>query len=237
MRLVVLDHVYSQMDDPKIQTLFAKYVAMKLRGYRAHYPFGTLSVDTSDLISTHTMLCFENGKNLEPIWGYRSVTLSRCEMHRLTFPIVSAVSHSPSHLRVVQKCIDSARRAGKEICYDSSITFDPEVRKNLELKQIVTDAAKAYHKPFHEEKGHSNIIVGGVTRFKMNRTFDEMGYLPFEENGLVLPPIKIFQLFDEEVQLFVLGKFADLTEYVTKYRSLWDNRIEFMPSDLARAAA
>jgi hypothetical protein len=91
LKIIVLNSPYDTIQNPLTQSLLAKTIAMKIAGYRKHYPYGVLPADSYDFVATHLILCEENNGDYEPLMGMKFTTYERCKIHNLEFPILHIV--------------------------------------------------------------------------------------------------------------------------------------------------
>lgn len=229
IKLVTLECPYDSWGDGVTEVLFSRLVQLKLKGYRAEYPYGVLPVDTTDFVCTHHMACIEVDKELYPVMAYKSIAWDRLKTHSLPFPLVSLlkVCGTQEHLLAVQKVIQECEAANKNLSYDSSWTIDPEIRKDEVFKPLLRQIMNTMHVYFHKEYQTDEILSLGSTRFKMEKLFEYWGYKLIDYMGKTLSTFDVPSYFNENVVLIhQKNGFSEQAKNDSKkYEELWNNRI------------
>jgi hypothetical protein len=228
LRFVVLDNVFKNLESTEVRDLFGQVILLKKRGYEAEYKPGVLPVDTTDMITSHLMVCRDTKEGLIPIMAYRSTEEARCLEYNLPFSALALMRacKAPDHEKALSLFLEQSKFAGVPVAYDSSLTMDPEARKDPELKKLLQELFIATHVHFHLNMGAPRVIAGGVVRFKMERYYELWGYRALNLNGKTLPDLKVPFVHDEVTRFFTLTKFSDETiKIADKYQSIFDNRI------------
>lgn len=234
LRVVLLESVYEQWDSPLVRQVFVEMMNLKLKGYAVEYPHGVLALDSSDFIGSHHLVCREEGRNLVPLMGYKSVTARRCEVHRLLFPALSLMraARAPAHETLIEQRLKECHESNLDISYDSAWTILPQARKDKALTDELRGIMKAIHVLYHEEYRVPRIIAGGVLRFKVDQLYHYWGYQPFALDGSILPPIQNPSLFGESVQFFELNRFSRKAhDDAQEYASIWKERVVLDKND------
>jgi hypothetical protein len=229
LRIVILDSPYDSLGTPEAQALFAKLVALKLKGYGAEYQYGVLPLDQSDFIATHFMVCQERDGELHPIMAYKSVKEPKCRQHGITFASCAHLSRcakDDKNLLAVEKIIEEANARSSLMAYDGAWTIDPLIRKDralvTELKNLFTCIQVNHYAQF----GKFDLLLVGVLRFKTEKIFQDWGYKPLNWKGEQLQPFQSPSL-REAVWLHHARAFSEQAlELSARYTSYWENRIE-----------
>ena len=223
LRIVILDHAVSCWDHSVTRDLFHKIVNLKLKGYGREYSDRVLALDTFDFIGAHLLLCEErpNGE-LHPLMGYKSAPLKVAEHYNLQFPAFALLRSSgvPEYIPVVEKLIEQAKRAGEEICYDSSWTIDQKVKEdrdlNRHLRKMFTSLIVNYHRDFHREQW----ITCGVVHFKTDQFFTWLG------GKAITEPFPQLTLDNSPVSMIHIEKHSkEAVEAAKHFEADWENRI------------
>jgi hypothetical protein len=227
-RIVVLDCPYNTWANKETQELFTAIVGLKLKGYLPVYEHGVMPVDSYDFIATHLLVCVEEDSRLRPVTGFKSVTTSACERFNLPFPTnaVLGAGRTGAHGRAVGNIMERCRTTGKELCFDSSWTVDPEFRKqrelNLLLQELFISNVIQWHRP---ERAHE-VLGTGILRVRTNRFFERVGFHPVELDGAPLPPFEQASLRGSPAVLIHLQQSSDFAQgMAAKHQPLWENRI------------
>lgn len=227
--MVVLECPYDHMENEATRELFSKVIALKIAGYKPHYDYGVLPVDTTDYVGTHLLICTTKDGELIPVTGCRTITLARSERHGLTFPGLGLVqaSRAPEHVLTVQEWVAEARKTNSPLSYASSWTVSPDVpQESKSQRSLLRSLFEAIHVFHHTENQLNRIIVGGTLRFKTDHVFKAWGHEPLSLNGKVLGPIQVPTLLDEDVAVMTMTRFNEETlQRVERWRGMWNRRI------------
>ena len=233
LQIVVLERPIDTWSDPFTTLIFSKLVEMKLAGYAAHHPYGSLAVDKTDFFGDHILVGDVSSGDFVPITGWRSVTLDACKLFKNEFSAIAAARKSAPHVEYVEHLL--ASNPGKNIRYCSAYTINPNIRDRNILVQIKPLLAAMGYWFYKTDRTDISLLVGNVTA-KVDRMFESLGYQPLEWNGEVLPSFPI-AFYDMEVRMFKLGEPTDLAiESATQYHELWERRIVQKRKDVIRPA-
>lgn len=232
-QLVILNCPYEKWDSTVVRTLFTKMVSLKKEGYGNRYVSDVLPVDTSDFIASHVLLCEKQRYGaLEPIMGYKSISLEKCRQYNLNFPGLSLVQSAkmPLHTQAVEKIIDQCEVNNKGLAYLGSWTVSQEFKnrrtanRNLNLK----DAFSTFYRLLYKEQNISEVIIGGTLRFRTEKLFHNLGHRPLSLDGIELPSIQVVHLAKEPVLVMHAEGFVEaFGEVEKKWLSVWNNRVYF----------
>ena len=161
--------------------------------------------------------------------GYKTVTLSRCKIHNLTFPLLSMMeaSGAKNHAEEVKKVLADAQERQIEISYDGSWTMDPELRNDKAESEYLKDLMTGIYTQYHSHFRIPEILGLGLLRFKTEQYFQNIGFELIHKGGQVLPSVEMKSLQNEPVILMHLKAFSE--EALAKsqeFKPIWDNRIE-----------
>ncbi|MCM2276782.1 MAG: hypothetical protein NDJ89_01745 [Oligoflexia bacterium] len=230
LRVIVLESPYDQIQNPGIQALFGKIVALKIEGYRRVYPDGVLPVDSHDFIATHYLVCEEKPSGPEILMGYKNVTLSQCLRHRLAYPGLNVLRGSEgteAHQQALQAILDRCSRDRTPLTYGSSWTISPAIPKG-ELKDFLKDLMTAMLVSSELEAGIPERVSCGGLRVKTDQYFQALGYRPLESRGAPLPPFAQGSLFGEQAIMLHCTRFSDRAlALADRFAGLWQERFVF----------
>jgi hypothetical protein len=228
LRVVVIDAAYDNLDDPLMQRLLGKILAMKVAGYRAQYRYGVLPIDTGDYIGVHLLLCEETPEGLDPIMGLKSVSAHRCDWHLAAFPALQLAhpERLPQHHQAVQRKIAEIRAKGERYAYSCSWTMHPLVREDRELSILCKNVNMMFFLRYYTEYDIPHIFAGATLRFKVEAWKEYLGFEAMSLDGKVLPDFNCSGFYGEPVRLMYLQKFTDECRFFLKqYDALWAERL------------
>jgi len=225
-RIVVLDCPYNTWAKKETQELFTAIVGLKLKGYLPVYEHGVMPVDSYDFIATHLLVCVEEQARLRPVTGFKSVSVGACERFNLPFPThaVLGAERAGAHGQAVGNIMERCRSTGKELCFDSSWTVDPEFRRHRELNLLLQELFISNIIQWH--RAEQEVLGTGILRVRTNRFFERVGFHPVEMDGAPLPPFEQPSLRGSHAVLIHLQEPSTFAQSVAmKHQPLWENRI------------
>jgi hypothetical protein len=228
-QIVILDCPYNSFQDVETQTLFSKFVAMKLAGYQKEYPYGVLPFGSYDMIATLVMLCEKNADGtFEPIMVFKSTSSERCEAFRLPFEMLELFRNpeAAEHKEATLNILASAKSRGVNVGYNSSWTILSKVRENKELVKLARDVTVMLLNNYYMTYGMKEVLIGGAVRFKVDQLQLFVGWKHLQHENKVLPAIGCPFLFGEQTALMHLTEFSQgAKDMAEQYKSLWENRV------------
>ena len=228
-QLVILDSPYETWDNPWTASLFNKMIALKRLGYGLHYPHGVLPVDTTDFLATHALLCrYDADNSLQPVMGYKTISLEKCRQYNLKFPGLSLVQNAqmPQHAKVVEDIIQRCEHENKNLAYLGSWTVDPHYKNQPGPKENLREAFLAFYRLLYMEQKISEVLIGGTLRFGTEKIFAALGHSPLTLNGVELSPIHVAHLTKEPVLVMHSTNFTEASQLaIKKWNEVWNNRI------------
>ncbi len=234
LKMVTLECPYDAWDNPELVRLFSQTVGLKLRGYRKVYDYGVLPVDTTDFLATHHLVCTQEGGQLTPLMGFKAITLSRCKMHNVAFPLTGILGSSGArtHLDVLEEELERAKREDRDVAYASSWTILPEARENAMFASILTRhfiAMMTLH--FESLPGALRIACGSVTH-KTDQLLCRMGYERMMNGEQELPPFEQASLMGEKAVVLRCDRYSAEAERIAeRYRQAWNERLVLRGSE------
>jgi hypothetical protein len=228
IRIVSLECPYDNWDNAQLTELFNKMVALKLNGYRKEYPYGVLPVDTSDFLSTHYLICNAKGETLTPLMGFKTVSLTRCHLHNVAFPLVSILktSGATKHEELVTKQLEWCQRGGGDASYAGSWTIDPETRKNRPLVALLRELTITMLVEHYRQHPAARKYICGSVRFKTDKFLQSLGYSPLEREGEPLSTFEQASLMGDTALALHCSSYTDAAnETAYKYRDQWNSRL------------
>lgn len=240
LRLVVMESPYDSWNHPLTEPLFGKMVGLKIKGYGRVYPYGVLAVDTTDLISDHLLICEETESGLSPLFGNKSVPLTKCELHNLPFSGLSVVeeSNAPLHVQAMKRIIADSKKNGVDLRYAGSMTIHPDETGNKEWSLTLRELFTTLYVRFYQSLQKAEVITGATLRFKVQNYTGWLGHQLIEHNGAPLGAVQVAHLAKEEVLWTHLKAFTPEAQMTAqKWDHLWQNRIHIEASKSSKAAS
>ncbi len=230
LQIVVLEDLKDFWHISEIRELYCDLMKVKFQGYGTVYGDNVISSDKADFFGTHLIVC-EKGIRLKPLFGYKSVTLEKCEQYHLRFPALSLVS-SDGHdkcLLGLQEIINTAVTNKEQISFDYSWAQAPELKENRtkEMAQLFRDLIMTLVISHHRDHDIAHMITCGVVKVKTDRFFKLLGLKTITSHSLFSQK----DLNDEMVHIFHTKKYSNHAyEIAKKYQQLWSERIEYSKS-------
>jgi len=230
LRLVVLESPYDNLDEKLTQELFSKLVALKIKGYRSReYAYGVLPVDATDYVATHFIVCKEENDTFTPLYGQRSISLRRCQVHHLTFPLLNLAQSckSDQHSEAIRDIVGRCEKNGVRLSYESSVTIHPDVKNNPELLKTIRGLLVANVVLYHRSVGTEEMLGLAAVKFKIDRVFTQLGFETIKSNGQDLTNLIVPSYDNAEVKVMhhKNGFPKEVIEYSKDYLSYWNERI------------
>jgi hypothetical protein len=231
-QFVLLRSPYELMSFNLVSELFPKIVKFKTEGYRQEYGQFVLPFDSSDFVASHLLLCEKKSDgSLEPVLGFKSVTLEKCDQHRINFPMLSMLDgEDPNNIyRVtIKSLIDKYRScgAGHKIAYNGSFTISPKLRENKELMKHLWDVTFSLLTNYYIEYDIDHVVAVCATKFKVDKKKELLGWNYIEGEHGVLRPYVCKSFFDapavpmELTNMKIKGKVC-----AEKFKSMWEDRL------------
>ncbi len=239
LKTVVIESPYDTIHHPEVRDLFGRVVGLKILGYRNVYPYGVLPVDTYDYVATHFLICEETDNGLEPVTGYKSLSLKKSIKHQMTFQGIAVLESSGAlhHIRALKSFLEQCEQENRSVCYGSSWTIHPKFRDTPELRPLMRDVSVALLANSVMDQGVTDHIMCGTPKVKTDALLKTWGYEPMMAEGIELPYFYQKSLMNEPAQMFVCKRFSDYAlDLAKKYRELWDSRLVYAP-ELDQASA
>jgi hypothetical protein len=207
--------------------LWTKLLRLKAQGYGKEYAYGVLPMDTADFVGNHIFVCEDRPEGLEPQFGFKSITLQKCQLHHLEFPIFPLI-RTALNAQIgkgiemeVKARLEDALKSGAQVGYNGSFTVHPEMRaKKAEIP--FWNMALMLFSQYYLSYGISQVIAGASARFKVDREKVRLGfqYLPFQA-------IEMEAFNGDPVHVMHLTQFSEEMHQLVQapgYRELWENR-------------
>ena len=231
-QFVLLRSPYDLMGFNLVSELFPKIVKFKTEGYRQEYGQFVLPFDSSDFVASHLLLCEKKSDgSLEPVLGFKSVTLEKCDQHRILFPMLSMLDgEDPNNIYrlTIKSLIEKYRScgAGHKIAYNGSFTISPKLRENKEIMKLLWDVTFSLLTNYYIEYDIDHVVAVCATKFKVDKKKELLGWNYIEGEHGVLKPYVCKSFFDapavpmELTNMKIKGKVS-----AEKFKSMWEDRL------------
>lgn len=228
LKFVILESPYDTWGHPETERLFARMCGLKLRGYGNEYPYGVLATDTTDMISHHLLICEETDDGLIPIFGNKSVPLSKCDAHLVSFPALSLFeqARAPEHAEAMRGLMSEAREKGRDLRYAGSWTVEPRVRTSKERAKELKEMFTALYIAYHLEVPKLQLLTGATVRFKVPELVKTLGHHAMRSGSKELGPVNVHHLAGELVLMTLLTEFTfEARQLAKKWEPMWKSHL------------
>lgn len=231
-RVVVLKTPYELIGDKEAQDFFMNMCQLKIRGYGKEYPAGILPFDTSDFVANHVVLCEKQADDsLEPVMGFKSVSLATCDLFRITLPISNMVkslddtrSHSEYFDRLILETRDQGR--GERLAYNGSFTVSPVQRADSFFHENLWNLGFYLVASHYLQEGIDQVVAICSTRFKVDKKKLDHGWAYIDYQGKTLGTFRCSALHDASFVPMQLNNVGEACVRDTElFPGLWENRI------------
>jgi hypothetical protein len=198
-QIVVVDSFYDLMGDPEVRHLFGKLAELRIGGYLMGYPYGVLPFSGLDLPAIQLLVCRKTPEGLEPVSGFKAVTLARCREFQADFPALDVVSGAGNekHMQAILDLIADSDRKGESLCYIGSWTIHPELRKDGEAAKFFRDTTTLFIVKLLKEYGFDQLVTFAALKFKVEKYHQWVGMKPLRLRDKILPDFAIRFLFGD----------------------------------------
>jgi hypothetical protein len=241
LRIVIVDCPYDTIhSDDRVQQLFGRLVGLKIQGYRNQYPYGALPVDASDYFGVHILLCEETlNRQLNPLTGFKSVTLERCKNFQTHFPLEHVMEGKAANLHraFVQRVLAQAEKNGEPVAYNSSWTIRPDLTRDRDLRNFCRDISMFFLVRYYEDARIPHCFAGAAVRFKVHQLKEAVGFEYLTGQDGPLPAFPCEPFYGEPIHLMYLRKATEeARRWAHLFDPLWESRI-ILRSNEAQSAS
>lgn len=239
-RFVLLRAPYELMDFEMVRKIFPALVQLKTTGYRQEYQKNVLPFDSSDFVASHLLLCEKNGRDFIPVLGFKSVTLKRCDDHRINFPMLSMLERletDDSNKEDILKILNSYRERGIEhkIAYNGSFTILPHLREDKLLMKYLWEVSFSLLANYYLDYSIDHVMAVCATKFKVNKKKEEYGWNYIQSAGQTLEEYKCRALFGAPlVPMELFTSAQKCHESSRRFKEMWNARITLDMESLTR---
>lgn len=230
-KFVVLKAPYELMDHEIVQRIFPKVVQLKTTGYRQEYQKEILPLDSSDFVATHLLMCEQTLHGPRPVLGMKSVSLKKCDDHRITFPMLGMVESSdgnPGPRDAVQSILGRyrANSASEKIAYNGSFTILPKLREDKALMKYLWEVSFSLMTNYYLDEGIEHVLAVCSKKFKVNKKKEENGWNYIQHGDGVLSEYLCRALFDAPFVPMELKTSNELChQSALRFKEMWLSRI------------
>lgn len=230
-KFVLLRAPYEIMDFDIVQRIFPKLIQLKTTGYRQEYEKHVLPFDSSDFVASHLLMCEQNGRDLKPVLGMKSVTLKRCDDHRISFPMLSMLERLNSDINskdTIQKILNSYRIEGREerVAYNGSFTILPHLREDKFLMKYLWEVSFSLLANYYIDYEIDHVLAVCATKFKVNKKKEEHGWNYIRNGEKHLEEYNCRALFGAPlVPMELFTSSEECRKSATRFKSMWENKL------------
>ena len=239
VRLILVRNFYDQMSNPQVAKIFSHVLQIKKLGYGTKHDNRFLPVGVHDYFSIHLIIC--DKETLEPILLSKVVPYSDCKYYNVTFPLFELKNVIDNELfNSMEEIIANRINQGNDLSYSGGWTINPKY-KGLGLSNSLKDVYTGMHYHVHQNFSLNTMMGFGVPKVGSLEFFKKWGVEPLKtKQGREMEPTPIpFGNYVESVVAW--GDLENLSQYkqamADKYKSLWDERIEYSMNTQKTSAA
>ena len=231
LQIVVIENLKEHWDNSDVRDLYCDMMKLKLDGYGAVYGDNVISADKADFFGTHLIVC-QKGLRLKPLFGYKSVTLKKCNEFLYKFPALSLVSSDaePECLKELENILERAKKNNQSISFDYSWAQDPSIKatRSESMAKMFRDLVMVLVVNHHKDYEIDEMITCGVAKVRTDQFFDRMGFSKISNKSLFSQA----DLNGDDVHVFHTKTYSEYANQVAKeYKELWDSRLEFSSTE------
>lgn len=228
LKVVLLNGVFSQINDPEIGELFVKLLQLKKNGYQGHHSERFIPVGTHDFFGIHLLICEE--KTMTPILCSKVVSYTSCDYHNISFPLWNLPDvFNQEQQSEVHKIISERVTQGKDISYSGGLTINPKF-KGFGQSEFFKDMYSGLHYLLHEENELKTMMGFATPKVGTDAFFARWGVRPLQVAGSEMKATPL-PFANGAESILVWGDLENLSAYKRemgmKYKKLWDNRLEY----------
>ena len=223
---------YELMAYESVSEIFPKIVRLKTEGYRKEYDHHVLPFDSSDFVATHLLLCEKgSGDKFRPVLGFKSVTLKRCDEHKISFPMLGMLeSNNPSleYKNTINNILNNYRNSHStgNIAYNGSFTILPELREDKVLMKSLWDITFSLLTNYYIDYSIDHVLAVCATKFNVHKKKESLNWNFIKSEHGELGPYQCSALFGAElVPMELTNVKVKSMESSQKFKDMWEERV------------
>lgn len=230
-RFVLVRAPYEIMDHEIVRRIFPAVIQLKTTGYQQEYQKSVLPFDSSDFVASHLLLCEKKGRDLVPVLGFKSVTLKRCDDHRISFPMLSMLERADSEncpKEAIQKILNLYRSQGREekIAYNGSFTILPHLREDKVLMKYLWEVSFSLLANYYLDYSIDHVLAVCATKFKVNKKKEEHGWNYISNGSGILEEYQCRALFGAPlIPMELHTSHEKCLEASLRFKHMWESRL------------
>lgn len=230
-QFVLLRAPYEIMNFEVVQKIFPALIQLKTTGYQQEYQRTVLPFDSSDFVASHLLMCEKKAQTLVPVLGFKSVTLKRCDDHRISFPMLSMLERSDgetSDKEIIQKILNSYREKAREekIAYNGSFTILPHLRQDKVLMKYLWEVSFSLLANYYMDYGIDHVLAVCATKFKVNKKKEEHGWNYIQGGAETLPEYNCRALFGAPlIPMELFTSHEECKKSSERFKKMWFERV------------
>jgi hypothetical protein len=233
-QFVLIRSPHELMGYQSVREIFPKVIDLKTTGYRQEYDKHVLPFDSSDFIASHLLLCEKGTKGeLIPVLGFKSVTLEKCDAHRISFPMFGMLENETTnepYKAVLKTILDQHRYDGTsaKIAYNGSFTVLPRLRENKVLMKELWDITFSLLTNYYSEYDIDHVVAICSTKFNVHKKKESLGWNFIQGPSGLLEPYNCRSLFDASfVPMELVGVREKSSVPSSKFKDMWEDRVTY----------
>lgn len=238
-QVVVLKSPYDFVGERSAEEVFMDICRLKITGYSKEYPEGVLPLDSSDFIATHVALCEKTWHGLQPIMGFKAVSLSKCDYHRVNFPIfgmMKSAEDTSRHTEYFEKLVARYRAKGmaEKLAYNGSFTVHPDKRSDKEFMEDMWDLVFCLISAHYITEEIEHVVAVCATKFRVDQKKTTRGWDYITHQDQQLGKYHATSLYEAElIPMEMMDIKKRCTVEMRRFPELWENRM-VLAKDMVR---
>lgn len=230
-KFVLLRSPYELMEHELVQKLYPQVIKLKTTGYRQEYDHHVLPFDSSDFIASHLLMCEKTANGLVPVLGLKSVTLKKCDDHRIGFPMLGmmeGLQPTIQHRETILKMMEQYRASGtsEKLAYNGSFTILPQLREDKVLMKHLWDVTFSLITNYYIDYGIPHVIAVCATKFNVHKKKEKLGWNYIQSGEGTLEEYNCKALFGASLVPMELFNVKEKSkESSEKFKDMWDDRL------------
>lgn len=230
-QFVLLRAPYEIMEFSIVQRMFPALIQLKTKGYQQEYEKHVLPFDSSDFVASHLLMCEKKDDELIPVLGFKSVTLRRCDDHRIPFPMLSMLERAdagPCPKDSIQNILNSYRDRGDEgkIAYNGSFTILPHLREDKVLMKYLWEVSFSLLANYYLDYSIDHVLAVCATKFRVNKKKEQYGWNYITDKDGTMGEYNCRALFGAPLIPMELDTRSFLCrQSARRFKEMWDGRL------------
>jgi hypothetical protein len=238
LQVVVVNSLFDQIEKNEVSELFVNLLKLKKSGYQSKHSDRFLPVGTHDFFGHHIILCEK--RTMTPILCAKIISYKTCQYYNTDFPLRDLGDFLLfEQKQELDRIIHSRVEQGKDITYSGGLTINP-VFKGFGSSPFFKDVYTGLHYLAHVAYDYSTMMGFALPKVGTDVFFKTWGVKPLEVNGIPMKPTPT-PFVNGIDSILVWGDVNQLSDYKismgSKFRTLWENRLDYSIKQVVPKAA